>query len=101
MGEHELFFYQWWKNNFTCAISFDILFGEAVDKTYLLNGKELRGRATSMQQLLYNNVTFIEDTDASESNTQNRENFKPGYLPPLKKKTNQVNYLAMIQNHFL
>ena len=111
MGEHELFFYQWWKNNFTCAISFDILFGEATDKTYLLNGRALRERAEDPEYVnyKYKYVEFVDDHASLDSSSScddagrdsahfnadrdnplpddqnNIENFKTGYLPPLKK----------------
>ena len=48
LGEHELFFFQWWKNNLKCAVSFDINFNECKNKKYLKNGTELRSRANNV-----------------------------------------------------
>ena len=48
VGEHELFFFQWWKNNLKCAVSFDINFNECKNKKYLKNGTKLRKRANNI-----------------------------------------------------
>lgn len=42
------FFFQWWKNNLKCAVSFDINFNECKNKKYLKNGTELRKRANNV-----------------------------------------------------
>lgn len=63
LGEHELFFYNWWKHKNTCAISFQINFGECKNKQYLEDGNRLRYRNENPKSNNYKfkHVKLIEE----------------------------------------